>query len=68
METELFFAAFNQQGFELALQRTDLLADGRLGDAVDLGGLGEALGFGQVAEYFQAFDLHKYSAYEIEQN
>jgi len=31
--------------FENAFQRTDLLADRRLGDAVDLRGLGEALGF-----------------------
>ena len=43
----------------MPLQRTDLLADGGLGDAVDLRGLGETFRFGQVAEYFQAFDLHK---------
>jgi hypothetical protein len=36
-----------------------LLADRRLRDAVDLRGLGEAFGFSQVAEYFEAFDLHK---------
>jgi hypothetical protein len=36
-----------------------LLADGGLGDAVDLGGLGETFRFGQVAEHFQALNLHK---------
>jgi hypothetical protein len=30
-----------------------------LGDPVDLRGLGETFRFGQVAEYFQALNLHK---------
>ncbi len=60
-EAEFLFAAFNQQRFERAFQRADLLADRRLGDAVDLGGLGETFGFGQVAKNFQAFNLHKRS-------
>jgi hypothetical protein len=34
------------------------LADGGLGDTVDLGGLGEAFGFRQVAEHLYTFDLH----------
>jgi hypothetical protein len=36
-----------------------LLADGGLGDTVDLRGLGKAFGFGQITEDFQTFDLHK---------
>ena len=36
-----------------------ILADGGLGHAVDVRGLGETLGFGQIAENFQAFNLHK---------
>jgi hypothetical protein len=32
-----------------------------LTDVIDLRGLGEALGFGQVAEYFQTFKLHNES-------
>ena len=58
-EAKFLLAAFDQQGLELAFQRTDLLADGRLGDVVDLRGLGEALGFGQIAKDFQALNLHK---------
>src|SRR5262249_20950167 len=62
-ETELLLAALNQQRLELALQRTDLLAHGGLRDVVDLRSFGEALGFRQVAEDFQALYLHKQSAY-----
>ena len=40
------------------LQGADRLANRRLADAVDLGGLGEALSLCQVAEHFQAFKLH----------
>ena len=58
-EAEFLFAALNEQRFERALQRTDLLADRRLGDTIDLRGLGETLGFRQVTEDFQAFNLHK---------
>ena len=44
-----------QIGFEVP----DLLTDGGLRDSVDLRGLGETFRFGQVAEYFQALNLHK---------
>jgi len=40
-------------------QAPDLLAYGRLGNLVDLGGLGEAFRLGEVAEDFEALDLHK---------
>ena len=42
-EAELFLAAFDEERFENAFQRADLLADRRLGDPVDLRGLGETL-------------------------
>src|SRR5262249_17622066 len=57
-EPELFLAPLDQQRLELAFERTDLLADRRLGHVIDLGGLGETFGFGEVAEDLQAFDLH----------
>ena len=60
-ETKLLFAALDKQGFEGALERADLLADGRLGNTADLCGFGEALGFGEVTENLKAFDLHKNS-------
>ena len=62
-EAEFFFAALNEQGFEEAFKGTNLLADRRLGDIVDLGGLGKALGFGQVTEDFEAVNLHKNMEY-----
>ena len=40
-EAELFFAALDEEGFELAFERADLLTDGRLRNSVDLGGFGE---------------------------
>ena len=51
-EAKLFLAPFDEQRFELPLERTDLLADSRLRDAVDLCSLGEALGFSEIAEDF----------------
>ena len=57
-ESEFLLAPLNEEALELALQRPDLLADGRLGDLVDLRSLGETLGFDQVAKDFQAIDLH----------
>ena len=57
-EPELFLAAFDQQRFELALQRADLLADRGLGDLVDLRRLGETFRLRQVTEDLQALDLH----------
>src|SRR5439155_7206427 len=57
-EPELLFAAFNQQRFELAFQRADLLADRRLGHMVDLRRLGETFRLRQITKHLQAFDLH----------
>ena len=37
-KAELLFAALDEQRFEESLQRGNLLADGGLGDAVQLGG------------------------------
>ena len=50
-EPEVLLAALDQQRVEPPLQRADGLADGGLGDSVDLRGLGEALGLGQVTEH-----------------
>ena len=58
-ETEFFLAAFDEQRFELALERAYLLADSGLRDFVDLGGLGETFSLGKVAEDFEALYLHK---------
>ena len=58
-EAEFFLAALDEERLKSAFQRADLLADGGLGDAVDLRRLGETFGLGQIAEDFQAFDLHK---------
>jgi len=35
-----------------------LLADSRLRDAIDLGGLGKAFCLRKVAKYFETFNLH----------
>ena len=58
-EAELLFAAFDQQRFEHALHHADLLADRGLCNSADLGGLGEAFRFDQIAINFQTLDLHK---------
>ena len=57
-EAEPFFAALDEQRFESALQRTNLLAHRRLRDAVDLRGFGEAFRFGQIAKHLETLDLH----------
>ena len=49
-EGEFFFAPLNKHGLEFGLQRGYLLADGRLSDTVDLGGLGKTRSFRQVAK------------------
>ena len=49
-EGEFLFAPFNKHGIEFGLQRGYLLADGRLSDTVDLGGLGKTRSFCQVAK------------------
>jgi hypothetical protein len=56
-KSEILLAALDEQGFELPFQGADRLANGGLGDLVDLGGFGEALGFAQITEDFQRFQL-----------
>jgi len=51
-QAKFLLAALDEQRFELALQRTDLLAHGRLGDVIDLRRFGETLRFGQITKYF----------------
>ena len=51
-EPELLSATFNQPRLESARQSTDRLADSGLRDPADLGGLGEAFRFSEVAEHF----------------
>ena len=60
-EPELFLAPFDQAGLDQALHGGQLLADGRLGDIVDLGCFGEAFRFDQITKSFQAVDLHNNS-------
>src|SRR5882724_3362245 len=57
-EAEFFLAAFNEKRLELPFQGADLLADSGLCNTVDLCGLGEAFGFGEVAKDFETFYLH----------
>src|SRR5579862_4608625 len=64
-QTEPFLAALNQERFEQPLQRADLLAHRRLGDLVNLRGLGKTLRLGQIAEYFETLDLHKRYKYKV---
>ena len=40
-EPELLLAAVDDQDVKMLFHRAELLADGRLGDGVELGGLGE---------------------------
>ena len=47
-----------QLAFQHELQLLDLLADGRLGHVVKLGGLRETAGVVKVAEDFKGFDVH----------
>ena len=65
MRRNFFLLRSMSSDFEEAFQRADLLADRRLGDFVDLRGLGETLGFSQVAKDFQTLDLHKNTEYDI---
>ena len=64
-EAELLFAALNKERLEEALERTDLLAHRRLGHFIDLGSLGKALSFRQVAIDFKTLNLHKPIEYGI---
>ena len=57
-QPELLLAAVDDQDVEVLLHRAQLLADGRLGDGVELGGFGEAFVVHQVAEDLQVLDVH----------
>jgi hypothetical protein len=57
-QLELLLAAVHQQGLEVPLHRAGLLADRRLGDAVEFRGLREALRLHKVGEDFEVFNLH----------
>ena len=58
---EIFLTPLKQKRRELLRQRDEGLADGGLGNAVELGRFGEALGLSQVAENLEALDLHESS-------
>jgi hypothetical protein len=51
-QPEFFLAALDQEGLELPLQGTDLLAHRGLGDVVDLGRLGETFRLCQITKNF----------------
>jgi hypothetical protein len=52
-EAKILLAPFDEQRLELPFQCADRLANGRLGDLVDLRSFGETLGFAQIAKNFQ---------------
>jgi hypothetical protein len=49
-QAELPFPALNQTRSELSFECADRLADGGLRNAIELGGLGKTLGFGQITK------------------
>jgi hypothetical protein len=57
-QLELLLAAVDKERLEVPLHRPGLLADRGLRDAVQLRGLGEALGLHEVGEDFEVFNLH----------
>ena len=57
-EAELLLAAVHNEDVEVLLHRPELLADGRLGDGVQLGGLRKAFVVDQVPENLEVFDVH----------
>ena len=57
-QPELFFAPLNQQGLERPFKGTDLLADRRLRDLIDLRRFGKTLRFCKVTEDLQTLNLH----------
>ena len=58
------FLAVNQLDFVIHFQLGQLLGDGRLADAVDLGCTRKILDFHQIAEDFDRFDIHHLSNYQ----
>ena len=57
-ESKFFLGSLNEQTIEPTLQGADLLTHSTLGNAIDLGGLGEAFRLRQVAKNFETFNLH----------
>ena len=57
-EAELLLAAVDDQDVEVLFHRAELLADGRLRDGVELGGLRKAFVVDQVPEDLEVFDVH----------
>lgn len=57
-QLELLLAAIDQQRFKMALHGARLLAHRGLGDAIELGSFGEALGLNQVRKNFKILNLH----------
>ena len=51
-------AAIDQAAAVMAFERTELLADRRLGDEVEPGGAREAAGLDQVTESLEGFEHH----------
>ena len=49
-EAKFLFTSFDESHIEVLLEGVDFLTDGRLGDAVHLGGSGEVAGFRQVTK------------------
>src|SRR5262249_5237718 len=64
-KTELLLAPLDEQRLEHLFERADLLADGGLGDFVDLRRFGKTARFGQVTKNLEAFDLHKNDKYKF---
>lgn len=58
---KLFAGAFEKWDTQANLDRTQLLADGRLGDAVQAGGAAEGASLDQIPKYSKRLYLHKES-------
>ena len=59
-ELELLLAPVDQQDLEMALHGARLLADRRLGQAVQFGRFRKTFGFHEIGENFEIFNLHDY--------
>jgi len=58
-EAELLLAPVDDEHVEVLLHGAELLADGGLGDGVELGGLGETFVVHQVPENLEVLDVHE---------
>ena len=57
-QAELLLAPVDDQDVEVFFHRAQLLADCRLGDGVELGGLGETFVVHQVTEDLEVLNMH----------